>query len=119
MYIGGAVYAPGWYPLQPGDSIEALIRAAGGNTNSANLSGLELYIPLAGGKEGPQKIDINRAEAWLLEALPGIGETLAQRIIDYRQQNGPFNNTADLLKVPGIGTTTYDRIKDLITVGDR
>ena len=55
---------------------------------------------------------------WLLKALPGIGETLAQRIVEYRQRNGLFYNTRDLLKVAGIGTTTYEQIKDMITVAD-
>jgi competence protein ComEA len=116
--IDGAVVKPGFYPLQASDSIDALIQAAGGADSSANLSGLELHIPGVAEVKGAQKIDINQAEVWLLEALPGIGETLAQRIVDYRQKNGLFRNTDELLKVPGIGTTTYSRIKDLITVAD-
>jgi len=118
IYIGGAVNSPGFYPLTAGDSMEGLIQAAGGTTSSANLSRLKLYIPEVGEEEQPQKINLNRAEVWLLEALPGIGETLAQRIIDYRQQNGPFNNIKELMKVAGIGTTTYEQIKHLITVAD-
>lgn len=118
IYIGDAVINPGFYPLTSGDSIEALIQAAGGTTSNANLSGLKLYIPRLGEGQEPQKVDINRAEVWLLKALPGIGETLAQRIVDYRQQNGPFLNIAEIMKVAGIGTTTYERIKPLITVAD-
>ncbi len=68
--------------------------------------------------EEPQKIDINRAEAWLLEALPGIGKTLAQRIIDYRQKNGSFRNITEITKVEGIGPDIYEQIKNLITVAD-
>ncbi len=117
IYIVGAVNAPGCYAFTGRDSLEALIQAAGGTSNSANLSGLKLYIPEAGRLE-PQKIDINRAEVWLLKVLPGIGEVLAQRIVDYRQQNGWFRNTNDLLKVAGIGSKTYERIKNLITVAD-
>ncbi len=117
--VVGAVTKPGFYPFKAGDSIDALIRAAGGADNSANLSGLELYVPGAGGEQGAQKVDINRAEVWMLDALPGIGETLAQRIVDYRLKNGPFRNIDELLKVPGIGTTTFARIKDLITVAGR
>ncbi len=118
IYIGGAITSPGFYPLKVGDSIEALIQAAGGITSSADFSRLELYIPEVGEEQRPQKIDINRAEVWLLKALPGIGETLSQRIVDYRHQNGPFLNTGQLLKVAGIGTTTYEEIKHLITVAD-
>ncbi len=118
IYIDGAVNNPGFYPLQSSDSIDALIRAAGGANSSANLSGLELQVHGVGEAPQAQKVDINKAEVWLLEALPGIGKTLAQRIVDYRQQNGLFRNTDELLKVPGIGTTTYARIKDLITAGE-
>jgi len=50
--------------------------------------------------------------------LPGIGEALAQRIVDYRTKNGPFRNIDELLKVPGIGTSVYDKIKNLITVSE-
>ncbi len=118
IYLGGAVTNPGLYSLKSGDSIGSLLQAAGGATDSANLSGLKLHVPAVGEEAGPQKVDINRAEVWLLEALPGIGETLAQRIVDYRQQNGPFLNIAGITRVEGIGTTTYERIKDLITVID-
>ncbi len=118
IYIGGAVINPGFYPLKAEDSIEALIQAAGGTTGSADLGWLKLYLLQTGEGEQPQKIDLNRAETWLLEALPGIGETRAQAIIDYRQQNGPFRNIADIIKIEGIGAATYEKIKHLITVAD-
>ncbi len=118
IYIGGAVTNPGFYPLEAGDTLESLIQAAGGFTGSADLSQLKLHIPRAGEEESPQKIDINRAEAWLLEALPGIGEVRAQDILNYRNLNGQFQNTNELLKVKGIGTTTLEKIKDLITVAE-
>lgn len=117
IHIDGSVGKPGFYPLRGGDSIDALIQAAGGVDNSANLTSLELYIGPEE-NEGAQKVDINRAEAWLLEALPGIGETLAKRIVDFRRKNGPFRSTEELLKVPGIGTSAYERIRGLITVGE-
>ena len=118
IYIGGAVASPGFYPLEDGDSIEALIQAAGGTTTSTDPGRLKLYVPAAGEEKSPQKVNINRAEAWLLEALPGIGEIRAQAIIDYRHQNGLFHNINELTKVEGIGITTYEKIKDLITVAD-
>ena len=117
VYIGGAVTAPGLYPFSADDSLDTLLKAAGGATPEANLSEVSLYIPAGKGQE-PQKVDINRAEVWLLQALPEIGETLARRIVDYRQQNGPFHNTSELMKVAGIGAATYQQIKDLITVKD-
>ena len=120
IYIGGNVTTPGFYPFTTGDSIEALIQAAGGTTSSANLSELKLklYILETGEEQEAAKIDINRADVWLLKALPGIGETLAQRIVHYRQHNGPFHNITEITKVAGISTTTYERIKDLITVAE-
>ncbi len=118
IYIGGAVNNPGFYPLEAGDSLEALIQAAGGTTDSADLSRLKLYIPQEGEGETPQKININRASAWLLEALPGIGESKAQAIINYRDQNGLFRNINELLNVKGIGEAVYDEIKELVTVAD-
>ena len=118
IYIGGAVFSPGFYAYSGRDSLAALLEAAGGTTGSAGPDGLRLYVPESGKVQQLQKIDINRAEVWLLKALPGIGETLAQRIVDYRQQNGPFDNIRGLLKVAGIGTATYEQIGHLITVAD-
>ena len=118
IYIGGAVNNPGFYPLRAGDSLEALVQAAGGTSTGADLNQLKLYIPEAEEGESPQKIDLNRADKWLLEALPGIGEVRAQAIINYRQQNGRFRNINELIKVKGIGPTTYENIKHLVTVAD-
>ena len=118
VYISGAVNNPGFYSLKAGDTIEALIQAAGGTTDSSDLRRLKLYIPQTGEGEQPQKIDLNRAETWLLEALPGIGESRAQAIIEYREQNGPFNNIKELIKVEDIGTFTYEKIKNQIIVAD-
>ncbi|TET25632.1 MAG: ComEA family DNA-binding protein [Dehalococcoidia bacterium] len=118
IYVDGAVNNPGTYLLKEGGSLEDIIQAAGGTTNSADLALIKLYIPQMGEEAGPQKIDINRAEVWLLEALPDIGEVRAQAIVDYRQQNGLFTNINELTKVDGIGITTYEKVKDLITVAD-
>lgn len=120
IYVSGTINNPGFYPLLTGDSIQDIIQAAGGTTDNADLSRIELHIPRSGGEEEqqPQKIDINRAEAWLLQTLPGIGEVRAQAIIDYRQQNKRFHSTDELTKVEGIGVTTYEQIKHLLTVAD-
>ena len=118
IYIGGEVMNPGFYSLKIGDSIEELIQAAGGTTDDADLARLKLYIHQLGEEEPPQKININRAEAWLLEALPGIGQSKAQAIIAYRQQNGDFGSITEITEVEGIGPTIYEEIKDLITVAD-
>jgi competence protein ComEA len=118
VYIGGAVSNPGFYPLKSDDSLGDLILAAGGPADNADLTRLKLYIPGAGEGQEPQKIDINRAEAWLLEALPGIGETRAKAIIAYRQQNGDFGSIIEITNVEGIGPEIYEQIKNLITVAD-
>jgi competence protein ComEA len=61
-------------------------------------------------------ININTATLEELDSLPGIGPTIAQRIIDYRAQNGPFSAIEDLMNVSGIGPSTFEKLKDLITV---
>lgn len=116
IYIGGAVNNPGLYPFKQDNSLDDLIQAAGGLQNGADLTQVSLIIPDPASAPLPQRIDINRAEAWLLVALPGIGDTRARDIIAYREQNGPFRSTSDLLKVKGIGQTTLDKIKNFITV---
>lgn len=60
-------------------------------------------------------VNINSASSDELEALPGIGPTTAQKIIDYRNENGPFSTIEDIMNVSGIGPATFDEIKDLIT----
>jgi competence protein ComEA len=117
LYIGGAVANPGIYSLREGDTLQTLLSDAGIEPD-ADLSHIEIYIPREGEASLPQKIDINRAEPWLLEALPGIGETRAQAIVNYRDDNGPFRRIEDLLKVSGIGEATFEKIRDYITVSD-
>ena len=116
--ISGAINSPGVYPVKAEDSLQDIIQHAGGATSGADLSRLKIYLPQVGEKIQSQKIDLNRADSWLLEALPGIGEIRARTIIDYRRQNGPFHNINELTKVDGIGLTTYKQIKHLITIAD-
>lgn len=117
IYISGAVNNPGYYPVFSGDKLDDLIRAAGGLKNGSSDVDVELTIGKSESSE-TQKIDINRAALWLLEALPGVGETKAQSIIDYRQKHGLFRDTDELLNVPGFGESGFEDIKDLITVND-
>lgn len=118
IHISGAVVSPGIYPLRDTDSVDTLIRAAGGMDKGADRKGLKLYVPQTAEKQQPQKVDINRAEAWLLKALPDIGDTRAKAIIEYRNRSGGFKNTHELARVDGLGGAIYEKIKDMVTIGE-
>ena len=62
-------------------------------------------------------VDINRADADEIASLPGVGDILAERIVDYRMQNGPFRSADDLLKVAGIGEGKFADLRGLIYTG--
>jgi competence protein ComEA len=118
IFITGSINTPGYYPLTDTDSLSSVLRMTGGTLPGADLDQLRLYIPSIGEGKLSQKIDINRAEVWLLTALPGIGEVTAGRIVAYRESNGPFRSTSDLARVEGIGEITYDKIQGLVTVAE-
>lgn len=86
--------------------------------DSASGSGV-IRIP-SKEENGPQeesgKVNINTADEQQLSTLSGIGEKTAQKIVNYREENGPFMTTEDLMKVPGIGESKYAAIKDSIYV---
>jgi competence protein ComEA len=141
IHVTGAVAEPGVYELPPGARVKDAVAAAGGLLPGAKSGALNLAAPLADGQQiavpdasaaaAPDEaaenlpseqplgalIDINTATRAELEALPGIGPTIAQRIVDYREENGPFAKAADILNVSGIGPATYAQFKDLITAG--
>ena len=116
--VGGEVNSPGIYPYRSGDTIDSLILAAGGLAPDAEISRIDLSITLVDESQSPQKVDINRADIWLLEALPGIGESRAGAIVDYRQQNGMFRSIEELRNVPGIGESIFEQLEDYITVAE-
>jgi competence protein ComEA len=68
------------------------------------------------GTEVGDPVDLNTADASALETLPGIGPSIAQRILDHRELNGPFAGVDDLLEVSGIGPATLEKIRPLATV---
>ena len=140
VHITGAVPRPGVYALPEGSRVQDAIAAAGGflaeaekteiNLAALLIDGEKLDIPyLEGGSlvlptpgatvvaATTELIDINTASQSELETLPGIGPTTAQKIIEYRQQNGAFVSIEELINVSGIGPGLYERVKDLITVG--
>jgi len=61
-----------------------------------------------------EPLDINRADAPALQALPGVGPALARRIVAYRESHGPFRTPEDLLRVSGIGAQRYARLRGLV-----
>jgi competence protein ComEA len=63
-----------------------------------------------------EQVNINQADAETLMTLKGIGKDRAQRIIEYRDKNGPFEKTEDLTKVKGIGKKIFEQNKDFITI---
>ena len=143
--VRGAVAKPGVYTLAAGSRVQDALAQAGdvlpnAETRNLNLArrlndGEQLYVPLAGeatatpaaspGRGVPSsaatktplgKINLNTATLDELDALPGIGPSIGQRIIDYRNQNGAFKQIDDLKKVRGIGDALFSQIKDLVTV---
>jgi len=82
---------------------------------------LGLIVPLfvsaqTAAKTG-DKVNINTASLEELQKLPRIGPQIAQRILDFRKENGSFKRTEDIMKVRGIGEKVYEQLKDMITVG--
>lgn len=78
---------------------------------------LSLLSPLlAQSKAAVKKVNINTADLDELQTLPRIGEKVAQRIIDYRKEHGPFKKIEELMKVRGVGEKTFKLLKDKIEV---
>ena len=66
----------------------------------------------------PAALDLNASDLQALQNLPGVGPVLADRIMAYRRNHGPFRTPEDLLQVPGIGPKRWERIRDLVRVGE-
>lgn len=144
VYVTGEVNNPGVIELNTGARIEDAINLSGGITQFANLKkvnlayvledGQKLYIPNVNDKEidyisndngegiieseekANSKVNINTNNINELMELPGVGEALAQRIINYRNENGKFKNIEDLKNVSGIGEKKFENLKEFIVV---
>jgi competence protein ComEA len=122
--VAGAVASPGVMELPAGARVRDAIGAAGGFLDGADRSSINLarplvdgeqvYVPVAGeDRAGP--VNVNGADAAALEALPGIGPVLAERIVADRAANGPFVSIQDLDRVSGIGPSLVARLAGLAT----
>jgi competence protein ComEA len=128
VHVSGAVARPGVVTVSADGRVADALAAAGGVTRDANLSGINLAatirdgdlitVPRIGGTgatpapAGTVGIDLNRSSASQLEQLPGVGPVLAERIVAYREANGPFDEVEDLLDVPGIGEAKLAGMRD-------
>ena len=140
--VGGQVNNPTVVELPEGSRVQDAIDAAGGITEKADLTeinraalvedGEKIFVPElieggetedAGSKGATEtsvwsdgKININTADSEQLQELDGIGPVTAEKIIDYREENGRFASVEDIKKVSGIGEKTYETLKDSIKV---
>ena len=115
VHVSGAVRNPGLVSLPIPARIADAVEAAGGASDEADIGALNLAGPLRDGEQivvpaygGPRDpddggVDLNRATRTQLAELNGIGPVLAERIVAYREEHGPFEAIEDLLDVPGIG----------------
>jgi competence protein ComEA len=136
VHVSGWVVSPGVVDVPEGAIVADAITAAGGARSGAGLDAINLASPVSAGDQvvvpgpgGPTPtgsgsspasnnglLALNRADATQLQDLPGVGPVLAERIVAYREDNGPFQTVEDLLEVPGIGEAKLAAIRDLVMV---
>ena len=140
VYVCGSVLNVMNVTVPKESRVEDAIRLAGGTTANADINGINMaqklsdedmvYVPQKGeiieagtnnsnisaspAKKG--KININKASAVEFDTLPGVGPSIAQKIVEYRSSRGGFKSIEELNNVSGIGTEKYKDIKDLITI---
>lgn len=113
--VSGDVAYPGLYTVDASTSLADVLRIALAQQDELPDT-VSLTIAASAGECAPQRVDLNHADAWLLDALPGIGPDRAKAIVDYRDRNGPFSSAQELVMVPGFGNATYEALKEFVTV---
>lgn len=137
VHVAGAVVAPGVHQLPAGSRVIDAVEASGGLTPDADagavnlaaavVDGSQVYVPRvgevppvvvtsSGAADDAGPVDLNSADAALLETLPGIGPATAAAIIDHRERHGPFTTVDGLLEVRGIGEAKLAGLRDLVRV---
>ena len=134
VHIEGCVHRPGVYEIEEGTRLYELIEIAGGETEDADLSKINLasilvdaqkvYVPESVTYPAPEDnnnlengiVNINTATLLELQTLEGIGPSTAQKIIDYRENKGYFNKIDELKNIDGIGESKYNALKEDITI---
>lgn len=138
VHVLGEVVKPGLYILDPDARLVDALAAAGGTLDTADLQAVNLARPLSDGEQivvpaqggepssgggtaasavgADGRVDLNAATQADLETLPRIGPALAQRILDWREQNGRFRAVDDLLAVPGIGDKLLAGLREKVRV---
>jgi competence protein ComEA len=129
VHVSGAVSSPGLVELSEGARVHDAIQAAGGITTDANVGALNLarlvidgeHIVVPAEGEVPNSstspagfVSLSLASASELESLSGVGPALAQRIISWRDEHGPFRQVEDVLAVSGIGPATLDGFRQQV-----
>ncbi|WAL64071.1 ComEA family DNA-binding protein [Amycolatopsis cynarae] len=131
--VVGKVRSPGLVTLPAGARVADALRAAGDVLDGADVTVLNLARKLSDGEQinvglppvaAPAaadaatgaRLDLNTASAEQLDALPGVGEVTARRIVDWRSEHGPFGSVEQLQEVDGIGATRFARLRDQVTV---
>lgn len=134
--IGGCVVNPGVYEAEPGMRIFQMIEMAGGTTEDADTDSInraeEVYdgqkimiypaesglesSGISSGTAGDGRININTADFGQLQDIPGVGPVTAEKIIEYRENNGRFSDIEELKEISGIGDKTFEEMREYITV---
>jgi competence protein ComEA len=125
VHVVGAVRKPGIVTLPAGSRVMDAVQAAGGPKADEALASVNLARVLVDGEQialgaagsasaAPGKVSLNSASADELEALPGVGPVLAERMIQWRTTNGPFRSVDELGEVSGIGDAMLAQLRPLV-----